>query len=251
MALRQRAPDGNAAAITRARLEKIVKALGYATTARGVWELGVLGADTLSATFKTLPLVAGGENIGGEDVDVFDRPGEQGLDDALRQPRRAALARCVAGTGDLIGGAPPPRRETQTAARHMRAVKMQLDDDLKQVGDLIAGAAGPLTQAGEVRFDKGLIDPHHVADAQLLDNEIKKAARAIEIGAQHRWRQARARAGQIDIEPGVEELLKRPDEAGITDVAKVRGDVAMARIGAHHRWRKVPTRIAKARQLGA
>ena len=55
-------------------------------------------------------------------------------------------------------------------------------------------------------------------------------------------------AGNIEVEPGVEELPKRALDARIVDPVEVRGDVADARVLAEYGRRQIPGAVLEAGQ---
>jgi hypothetical protein len=196
---------------------------------------------------QSIKFVAGREDIWRKLGDIADRPGQQWRDDFFGHPWGTVLAD-VTITSDAGWSASAPRLEPQPSGGKMIAKSVEIDRHFEEVAnnDRPSTAIG-LEMAG-IAVEQLLIDPREIDGAEFRANELEETARPVEyLPDTGRWKLF-AMTGEIDVEPGIEQLPDRFAGADIFDRAEMYGDMATAGVLAEYRRTEIPACIAIAGQ---
>lgn len=139
-------------------------------------------------------------------------------------------------------------QQVEPTGGHVVAEVVEVDHDLKQVGDLHRASLRVCDEMLAVGIEQALVNRCEIASPLAPGDELQEPACAVEELAEAGWRQADAVARNVEVEPCVEELPQGPLEPWIGDAVEMRDDVADAGVGAEHGRRQVPGAVLEAGQ---
>ena len=179
LAVMSGAPDRCAAPFAASAIEIGLQAGAATLPAISIREAGVGGDKAIPARFEPIKLTAGGENIGGEDGDVAQRPGEQRGDDVFRKPRRPVLPD-VPVACDASGCLSGPGLKREASASEVVTIVIKIGDHFEEVADDDGSPGRIVTKMTGIGIDQCLIDTGNVEPSEPLTGEGEEPASTVE-----------------------------------------------------------------------